>query len=36
VLLYETPDFSWGALETQPPAWLVELAEQHRPQGGAL
>jgi hypothetical protein len=31
VLLFETPDFSWGALETRPPAWLVALAEEHRP-----
>lgn len=31
VLVYETPDFSWGALETRPPAWLVSLAERHRP-----
>lgn len=31
VLIYETPDFSWGQLETRPPAWLASLAEQHRP-----
>lgn len=31
VLVFETADFSWGALETQPPAWLADLAEESRP-----
>jgi hypothetical protein len=31
VLIYELPEWSWGQLETRPAAWLLDLAEQHRP-----
>lgn len=35
VLHYESGEWDWASIETQPAAWLVELAEQHRPKGGA-
>lgn len=35
VLHYETADYDWAQIETEPPPWLRKLAEQHRPTGGA-
>jgi hypothetical protein len=34
-LSYESGDWSWGQGVPRPPAWLLGLAEQHRPTAGA-
>lgn len=32
VLHYEAGDWDWAALEPEPPQWLADFAEQHRPK----
>jgi hypothetical protein len=35
-LTFGSGDLHWGQGVPRPPAWLLELVEQHRPAGGAL